>query len=373
MLFVPMPVLAQAHSWVRALQAYEPGKPIEDVARELGLAPESILKLASNENPLGPSPKAIAAMQKAAADMHIYPDGGGWALRTAIAEKFGLARDNIVLGNGSNEIIELLGHCFAKPGSRTVAAENAFVVYQLMTQLFGAEFVSVPDPGFVHDLHAMAAACQDPAVTQVFVANPNNPTGTFVGQEAIDAFVAAVPERVVIVFDEAYHEVSSQPVDVVKFVREGRPNVLVQRTFSKILGLAGLRIGYALAHPELAEVLQKARQPFNANAMAQAAAIAALDDVDHIEATQKMNREGLAFWYRELDQRGIRYLKSEANFIMLEVGEGRSNEVFQAMLRDGVIIRSLASYRLPDWVRITIGTPEQNRRCLDSFLRALGR
>lgn len=368
-----------AHPWVRSLHAYEPGKPIEDVAREIGFTPEQIIKLASNENPLGPSKKALQAMQNAASEMHVYPDGGGWELRNALAEKFALTKDHVVLGNGSNEIIELLGHCFSQPGKKTVASEYAFVVYKLMTQLFGGEFVEVPAQKFGHDLVAMAEACQDPSVTQVFVANPNNPTGTFVDQNAIDQFVTAVPESVVIVFDEAYHEVSNSPVDVIKFVQEGRKNVVVQRTFSKILGLAGLRIGYGLAHPELANVLQKARQPFNVNAMAQAAAIAALEDEAHISATKTMNQAGLEFWYQALEEQQLEYLPSEGNFIMVRVSGYQknvnvdANSLFQAMLEQGVIIRSLASYQLPDWIRITIGTEAQNKRCLEALLQAIGK
>ncbi|MEM6278832.1 MAG: aminotransferase class I/II-fold pyridoxal phosphate-dependent enzyme, partial [Verrucomicrobiota bacterium] len=214
-------ITEKAHPWLENLVAYDPGKPIEETARELGLEPEEIIKVASNENPLGPSPKAVEAMKMAAEGVNIYPDGGGYKLRTAIAEKFGLARENIILGNGSNEIIELIGHGFLNPGDNVIAAEHAFVVYKLMATLFGADTIEVPDPGFVHDLDAMAAAIT-PKTRKVFIANPNNPTGTMVGQEAIDRFMEKVPEHVMVIFDEAYYEFLHEPPDTMKYVHEGR-------------------------------------------------------------------------------------------------------------------------------------------------------
>ena len=234
-----------ANPQLRDLVAYEPGKPVEDVARELGLRPEEIVKLASNENPLGPSPQAVAAMKTAVETANFYPDGGGWKLRNAIAEEFGLERENVVLGNGSNEIIELIGHAFLNPGDNVVVADHAFVVYKLMATLFGAKTIEIPDPGFVHDLDAMAAAITG-KTKEIFIANPNNPTGTMVDQDAIERFLDRVPGHVVVIFDEAYHEFLAEPPDTLKFVREGR-NAIVLRTFSKIQGLAGLRIGYGLA------------------------------------------------------------------------------------------------------------------------------
>jgi histidinol-phosphate aminotransferase len=255
----------QANPQLRSLVSYEPGKPIEEVARELGLNPDDIVKLASNENPLGPSPKAVAAMQQALLQAHVYPDGGGYKLRTAIAEKFGLEMGNIVLGNGSNEIIEFIGHAFLQPGDEVVTAKHAFVVYKLMATLFGATTVEVDDPGFKHDLPAMAAAVT-PRTKEIFIANPNNPTGTLCHQAEIDAFMAQIPEHVIVVFDEAYYEFLEEPLDTLKYVREGR-NVVIMRTFSKIQGLASLRIGYGIAPKHLADILQKTRQPFNANAI----------------------------------------------------------------------------------------------------------
>lgn len=355
-----MSIQGYANQFVCELIAYEPGKPIEETARELGLKPEQIIKLASNENPLGPSPAAREAMREALEEAHIYPDGGAWKLRRALAEKHGVTMANVVLGNGSNEIIELLCHCFLKPGAALIAAEHAFVVYKLMATLFGADYVEVPDPGFVHDLDAMAKAIT-PETRLVFVANPNNPTGTLVGQEEIDRFVAQLPEHVVAVFDEAYHEFLTDAPDTVKFVREGR-NVVVMRTFSKAQGLAALRIGYGLASGPVAELLHKARQPFNANAIAQAGALAALEDGDHVRATVANNTAGLDYFHAEFARRGLRYVPSVANFVLVEVGDG--DRVFAGMLKEGVIVRAMRGYKLPKWVRISVGTPDQNRRCL---------
>jgi histidinol-phosphate aminotransferase len=350
-----------ANRFVCDLIAYEPGKPIEETARELGLRAEDIVKVASNENPLGPSPRAKEAMRAALEESHIYPDGGGWKLRTAIANQFGMELSNVVLGNGSNEIIELLCHCFLNPEAGLIASDHAFVVYKLMATLFGAKYVEVPDPGFVHDLDAMADAIT-PDTRLVFIANPNNPTGTMVGQEALDRFMARVPEHVVVCFDEAYHEFLDDAPDVLKYVREGR-NVAVLRTFSKIHGLAALRIGYGLCSKGVAEVLQKARQPFNTNAIAQAGALAALADGEHMAETKAINREGLAFYEAAFRERGLEFVPSVANFILVKVGEG--DRVFRDMLKQGVIIRAMSGYKLPDWVRISIGTPAQNRRCLE--------
>lgn len=357
----------QAHPWLEGLVAYDPGKPIEETARELGLALESIIKLASNENPLGPSPKAVAAMKEACEKVNLYPDGGGYKLRTAIAEKFGLERSHIVLGNGSNEIIELIGHGFLNPGDNVIAAEHAFVVYKLMATLFGADTIEVPDPGFVHDLVAMADAIT-PQTREVFIANPNNPTGTLVGQEEIDRFMDRVPERVIVVFDEAYYEFLDTPPDTVKYVREGR-NVVVMRTFSKIQGLAGLRIGYGLAPAHLAEVLQKCRQPFNANAVAQAGALAGLMDDEHQERTRQVNREGRVFLEKSFAGMGLEYVPSHANFVLVKVGEG--DRVFAEMLKRGVIIRAQSGYKLPEWVRISVGTMPQNERCVATLKEVL--
>ncbi|MDF1754958.1 MAG: histidinol-phosphate transaminase [Verrucomicrobiales bacterium] len=362
-----MSILKQAHPWLENLVAYDPGKPIEETARELGLDPGDIIKLASNENSLGPSPKAVEAMKAATEVAHIYPDGGGYKLRTAIAEKFGLTRENIVLGNGSNEIIELIGQGFLKPGDNVIAAEHAFVVYKLMATLFGADTIEVPDPGFKHDLDAMAAAIT-PKTRKVFIANPNNPTGTLVGQEEIDRFMDKVPDHVMVVFDEAYYEFLDDAPDTMKYVHEGR-NVVIMRTFSKIQGLAALRIGYGITTPEIANILQKCRQPFNANAIAQAGALAGLEDQEHQDKTRAMNKAGLAFYQAAFDEMGLEYVPSFANFILVNVGDG--DEVFNQMLKRGVIIRAMRSYKLPGWVRISVGTQAENERCIATLKEVL--
>lgn len=364
-----MTIDSYANRFVCDLVAYEPGKPIDETARELGLDPSQIVKVASNENPLGPSPLAKAAMREALDEAHIYPDGGGFRLRTAIAEAHGFNRGNVVLGNGSNEIIELLCHTFLNRSAELIAAEHAFVVYKLMATLFGARYVEVPDPDFIHDLDAMADAITE-NTRLVFVANPNNPTGTMVAQDAIDRFMDRLPEHVIAVFDEAYYEFPDNPPDTLKYVREGR-NVCVLRTFSKIHGLAALRVGYGIAPEHLAELLQKARQPFNVNAIAQVGALAALADTNHASQTRELNRAGLAFYEKAFTERGLEFVKSHANFILVRTGAG--DRVFRDMLKQGVIVRAMSGYKLPEWVRISIGTQVQNERCLevlDSVLAA---
>jgi histidinol-phosphate aminotransferase len=358
-----------ANRFVCDLVAYEPGKPIEETARELGLDPATIVKLASNENPLGPSPLAQEAMKFAIADTHIYPDGGGFRLRSAIAESVGLDLANVVIGNGSNEIIELLCHTFLNRNTSLIAAEHAFVVYKLMATLFGANYREVPDPGFIHDLDAMADTIDDDT-RLVFIANPNNPTGTMVGQEALNRFMDRLPDHVVAVFDEAYIEFPDNPPDTLRYVREGR-NACVLRTFSKLHGLAGLRVGYGLAPAHLVSLLQKARQPFNVNSMAQAAAIAALADTDHMERTKQVNREGMAFLRSVFNELDLTHVPSHANFLLVRTGNG--DEVFRRMLAKGVIVRAMSSYKLPDWVRISIGTVQQNQRCAEVLREVLPR
>lgn len=364
-----MPLWDTANPQLKNLVAYEPGKPIDEVARELGLDPSEIVKLASNENPLGPSPKAKVAMAAAIDQAHIYPDGGGYRLRHAIAEKFGMNMKNVILGNGSNEIIELIGHAFLRPGDEVVTAQHAFVVYKLMATLFGATTIEVPDPGFQHDLEAMAAAIT-PRTKEIFVANPNNPSGTLVDQAALDRFIDAVPEGVIVIFDEAYHEFLEKPVDVLKYIREGRPNVVALRTFSKIQGLAALRIGYGLGSEEIISILQKTRQPFNVNAIAQAGALAGLEDADHQEKTRLLTWAGRDYLQNAFTERKMEFVPTFANFIMVKVGHGTS--LFQAMLKKGVIIRDMSSYNLPAWIRVSIGTQSENEKFVQVLDECLG-
>ena len=340
---------------------YEPGKPIEEVARELGLDPHGIAKLASNESPFGSSPKAVAAVKAWAENAWLYPDGGCYELKNKLAAKRGVVPEQLIIGNGSNEIIELLCHCFLNEQTSLVAAEHAFVVYRLMAKLFGAKYIEVPDPGFIHDLDAMAQAITEDT-RLVFIANPNNPTGTMVDGVMIERFLDRIPDHVIAVFDEAYHEFLEEPPDTIGQVRKGK-NVCVMRTFSKAQGLAALRIGYGIAPKEIADLLNRARQPFNANAIAQAGALAALGDDEHVSRTVDNNAEGLAFFEKSFDQRGLHYVESKANFVLVEVGDG--DAVFAGMLSRGVIVRAMRGYKLPEWVRISVGTKEENERCIE--------
>jgi histidinol-phosphate aminotransferase len=354
-----MSVWNLANPNLRELVPYEPGKPIDDVARELGLAPESIIKLASNENPLGPSPKAVDAMRRSLEGLHIYPDGGGFHLRNAIADHIGVDRSMVVLGNGSNEIIELAYHAFSRPGvTSAVASRYAFVVYKLMAQLFDVTFIEAPDRGFHHDLQAIRAALR-PDTRLVFLTSPNNPTGTRIPNAELEAFIDSLPAHVIAVLDEAYFEFLDDPPPSVEWVRQGK-RLIVLRTFSKIQGLAGLRVGYGVAAPETAEILQRCRQPFNANSLAQTAALAGLRDTEHMEKTRLLTLEGRARLQRFFGNLGLRFIPSEANFVFVEVGE--ADRIFKSLLQQGIIIRSMTSYGLPSWIRVSIGTPEQMTR-----------
>lgn len=347
---------------------YEPGKPIEYVARELGLDPDGIVKLASNENPLGPSPVAIAAAKRALEQGQLYPDGGCFELRQKLAAHRGMSPDELAIGNGSNEIIELLGHVFLGPGDEVVMATPAFVVYKLVTLLFGAKPVEIPLREWRHDLPRILDAIT-PRTKLVFICTPNNPTGSASTQAELDEFVRALPEHVVGVVDEAYAEFVESPPDMRPLIREGR-KIICLRTFSKIYGLASLRIGYGYAAAELCGLLNRVRQPFNVNAIAQAAAIAALDDAAFAKRAAETNRAGL----RQLEQGcrtlGFDYVPSVANFMLIKVGDG--GRVFEALQREGVIVRPVKSYGLPEWIRITVGTPAQNDRLL-ALLRVVAK
>ena len=349
-----------ANARLRHLAVYEPGKPIEETARELGVESGAIVKLASNENPLGPSPKAIQAMRAASEHAHLYPDGGGFYLRKAIAGKLGLALENIILGNGSNEVIEFLGHAFLDLDDDVVTSQYAFIVYRLIAISFGARTIETPSPSFEQDLEAMLDAIT-PKTRLVFIANPNNPTGMLISQREIDSFMSRAPENVIVVFDEAYFEFLDNPPDTLQFVRDRR-NVVVLRTFSKIHGLAGLRVGYGFARPDLIEVLQKTKQPFNVNNVAHAAALAALDDEDHQRETKRVVDAGRAYLYEQLADMKIQFVPGVANFVMVNVGDGAV--VFEKLLRRKVIVRPLKGYGLREWIRISVGTMEQNLQCV---------
>lgn len=345
---------------------YEPGKPIEYVARELGLDPEGIIKLASNENPFGPSPRALAAAKRALEHGELYPDGGCFELRQKLAAHRGLTPDQLIIGNGSNEIIELLGHAFVGAGDEVVMGAPAFVVYKLVTLLFGAKAIEVPLRDWRHDLDALAAAIT-PRTKLVYVCTPNNPTGTANTEAELLAFARALPDHVIAVFDEAYAEFVERAPDLRPLISEGR-KVVCLRTFSKIYGLASLRIGYGCASAELCALLNRVRQPFNVNAIAQAAAIAALDDREFAEKCTRENRAGLAQLERGCRELGLEFVPSVANFMLVKVGDGL--RVFDALQRRGVIVRPVKSYGLPEWIRVTVGSREQNERLL-AELRAV--
>jgi histidinol-phosphate aminotransferase len=353
--------LANPH--LRDLALYEPGKPIEETARECDLRAEQIIKLASNENPLGPGPRALAAMQAALVGANFYPDGGGFYLRAALAEQLNLAPESFVLGNGSNEIIEFIGHSFLGPNAEMVTSENAFIAYRLVAALFAARTVAVPDQDYCFDLEAIAAAITE-RTRVVFIANPNNPTGTLVRQEALDRFMGRVPNDVVVVFDEAYYEYLDDPPDTLQYVRADQ-NVIVLRTFSKIHALANIRLGYGMARPELIRVVQKTREPFNTSGVAQAGAISALADREHQAESKRVTDEGRRYLEREFAAMGLPFVPSVANFVLVKAGDAKA--LFKKLLRKGVIVRPLSGYQLPEWVRISIGTMEQNRRCVSAL------
>jgi len=356
--------------YVRAIAPYQAGKPISEVAREFGLDEASIVKLASNENPLGPSKLALTAMRRAVSQAQLYPDGNAFYLKQKLAAKLGVTPANLILGNGSNELLEFVGHALVAPGSEVVVSQYCFAVYPIITALFGGKLVVVPAKELGHDLDAMLAAIT-PNTRVVFVANPNNPTGTVVTREALLAFINAVPETVAVVLDEAYLEFLADPPDLLPEILSGRkPNLLLCRTFSKIYGLAALRLGYGIGHPDLITELEKIRQPFNTNAIAQAGALAALDDTTHAERTRRNNARGLRAYARAFRKLGLVSIPSSANFVLVRVGDGQ--RVFGEMQQRGVIVRPMGGYQLPEWIRISVGTPKENQRCIEVLTQALG-
>jgi histidinol-phosphate aminotransferase len=350
--------------WIAALEPYKPGKPIEELERELGLA--GVIKLASNENPLGPSPRALEAVRRALEDVHRYPDGASFALRSKLATRLGVGQDQLVFGCGGDEILELVAKAFLGPGDEAVFAWPSFAMYPIVVRGMGATPIAVPlDADLVHDLDAIAAAVT-PRTRVVFVCNPNNPTGTIVGAAAFDRFAAALPDDVVLLVDEAYVDFARRP-DFPKSLEwvGRRPGTLVLRTFSKIAGLAGFRVGYGIADPQLTGWLERARHPFNVNLLAEVAAVAALDDREHIEHTVRSNAAGVDYLRRELAAIGVETWPSEANFVLAKPGPG----TYERLLREGIIVRPLGGFGMPDHVRITVGLPEENERLLKALRR----
>jgi len=351
------------------LPVYQPGRPIEEVARELGLPAAQFIKLASNENPLGPSPAALAAIAQASKHLHLYPDGNAFYFKQKLAAKLQLSPSNLILGNGSNEIIEFIGHALMGQGVDVIVSEFCFAIYPIVARLFGANLISVPAKNHGHDLPTMLKAIT-PKTKVIFVANPNNPTGTLASHEDVLRLVNEVPPPVLLVMDEAYIEFLEEPLDLLPIIRGGeKPNLILMRTFSKIFGLAGLRVGYGIAHPELITALEKIRQPFNINLLAQAAALAALDDDDHVRKTRANNFSGKKFFENALRELDLEFVPSFANFILVRVGDGQ--RVFNELQKQGVITRPMGGYKMPEFIRISIGTPEENSRCLAALKKIL--
>ena len=354
---------------IDTIQPYQGGKPIEEVQREFGIT--DIIKLASNENSLGPSPLAAQAIAESAAQVHLYPDGNAYYLKRDLAQHIGVSEEHLILGNGSNDVLQLITEAYVAPDDEVIYAAGAFVVYSLVTKLCSATAVVVPMQNDTHDLAAMAAAITDKTKV-IFVANPNNPTGTMVTADETAAFMEQVPNNdVLVVFDEAYYEYVSRSdyPQTLPYVLEGR-NFIITRTFSKIYGLAGLRVGYGIAPPALIETLNRVRQPFNCSLVGQAAARAALKDADHVVKSREHNDIGKVFLYNAFDDLGFRYCETEGNFIMLHVGQSGA-DVADALLRKGVIVRPIAGYGYPDAVRVTIGTQQENERLIDALRKVV--
>ncbi|OON63874.1 histidinol-phosphate transaminase [Massilia sp. KIM] len=360
--------------YVRAIAPYQAGKPIAEVAREFGLDEANIVKLASNENPFGLPESSRQAMAAAAAELGRYPDANGFELKAALSERYDVPADWITLGNGSNDILEIAAHAFVQKGEAVVYAQYSFAVYALATQGVGGRAIVVPAKDFGHDLDAMAAAI-DADTRLVYVANPNNPTGTFIPAPQVEAFLQKVPARVVVVLDEAYNEylAPEHQFESSQWVRK-YPNLIVSRTFSKAYGLAGLRVGYAIAQPALTDLMNRIRQPFNVNSLAQAAAVAALNDKDFLEQGARNNAEGYQQLTAAFDELGLRYVPSFGNFVLVKVGEdeGAGARVNLALLKQGVIVRPVGNYGLPQWLRVSIGLPQENATFIDALKRALG-
>ncbi|WP_153147546.1 histidinol-phosphate transaminase [Dechloromonas sp. H13] len=362
-----MSLVEQALSYVRAISPYQPGKPITELAREMGIPVDKIVKLASNENPLGMSPLARQAVEKAVAGIERYPDQ--FDLIAKVAERCGVAQNQVVLGNGSNDVLDLIARVFLAPGRSAVFAQHAFAVYPLATLSTGAELIATPAKHYGHDLAAMRSAVR-PDTRIVWIANPNNPTGNFLPYPEVRAFLETVPQDVIVVLDEAYNEYlpPAERVDTAAWIKDF-PNLVVTRTFSKIFGLAGLRVGYALASADIADLMNRVRQPFNVNNLAIAAAIAALDDHLFVAESYQLNRRGMEQIIAGLKRLGLEHIPAHGNFVTFKAGDGAA--VNQKLLKQGVIVRPIGGYGLPEWLRVTIGTETENARFLEALEKAL--
>lgn len=361
--------IALANEGIQGLRPYQPGKPIEELERELGL--RDVVKLASNENPLGPPASALTAYQAAARQLHLYPDAGGYALKSALSDRLGVDSSQLTLGNGSNDVLDLLGRVFLDADSSAVFSQYAFVVYPIAVQAAGARAIVTPAKDWGNDLEAMAEAIDD-STRIVFIANPNNPTGTWLGESALREFMARVPESVIVVLDEAYAEYAGDAdyPDGITLLAD-YPNLVVTRTFSKAYGLAGLRIGYAVSHPDIANLLNRVRAPFNVSAPAMNAALAALADDEYLRRSRELNTAGMAQLCRGFDELGLAYIPSAGNFVTVEMPD-EAQRYYEALLRKGVIVRPIAVYGMPKHLRVTVGLEQENQRFLGALAEVLG-
>lgn len=358
-----------APEYIRDIAPYQPGKPISELAREMGLREEDIIKLASNENPLGMSPLALEAIEKALPDLTLYPDGSGYALKQTIAKKFGVSVEQIVLGNGSNDVLEFMARSFLRPGLDAIYSQHAFAVYPLVVQAVGAKGIEVPAKNFGHDLDAMRAAVT-PTTRIIFIANPNNPTGTYIPAALLHAFLKSLPLNILVVLDEAYTEYLPQQhaSHSMAWLKEF-PNLVISRTFSKAYGLAGLRVGFGVAHADLIAMMNRVRQPFNVNSLALAAAQAALHDDEFVQRSYALNQAGMAQLLAGFREMGLEHIPSFGNFVSVKVGNAA--DIYQKLLRAGVIVRPIASYGMPEYLRVTIGLHGQNQTFLTALKQAL--
>jgi histidinol-phosphate aminotransferase len=358
---------------VQKLAPYQPGKPIEELEREYGV--KNAAKLASNENPLGPSPLAVEAMRAAAKDVWLYPDGNGFELKQKLSERLEVEMNTITLGNGSSDILQFVMQAYVDRDSEVLFSQHSFAIYPILTQMMGAQAVVPPAKAWGVELEAMAAAISD-RTRVIFIANPNNPTGTWLDGEALEGFLNKVPQRVIVVLDEAYFEYAIDPATAAAGYPDGMrllakfPNLVVSRTFSKVYGLAGVRVGFGVSHPGIADVLNRVRPPFNVNSLALTAAAAALEDRDHLQKSVAMNAAGLKQLYAGFEQMGLSYIPSAANFVSVELGRAGA-PVYEALLHEGIIVRPVANYEMPNHLRITVGTEEQNRRVLAALEKVL--
>ena len=360
----------QVLAHVRALTPYQPGKPIDELQRELGVS--HISKLASNENPLGCSHKVIEAFHEKIVELARYPDGAGFSLKQAIADHFNLSTDGIVLGNGSNDVLELIGRTFAGIGDEVIFSQYAFAVYAITAQAVGATSVVIPAKNYGHDLSAMAQAITD-KTKLIYIANPNNPTGTCFGQAEWEGFMAQVPARVIVILDEAYTEyVSREDYPNGLTYLSQYPNLIVTRTFSKAYGLAGLRLGFSASSTDIAGFVNRVRQPFNVNSMAMIAGVAALQDQDFVQEAVELNRQGMRQWQEALTNLGLSWIPSQGNFLCVDMGQP-AMAIFESLLREGVIVRPVGAYQLPNHLRISIGTEDENAHGIEALAKVLGK